>query len=136
MQSRYLRERKILAIMGGAIFTFTALIIYFTYWDWVPRTCTVSGCPDAFSFIVISSYVKHDSSLLLTNLVALGMVVFGVRGLASSSRTRIGVLYVLAGVILSVIVFSVLVYEAGTHATVTSATTITSTITVSKLPSG
>jgi hypothetical protein len=121
---------KTLAFAGAAVFTFFGLIVFFSYWDWVPRTCTLSGCPSWYSIEAIHSYTVRNWDILLADMLGFVVMLTGLRGLAT---TPIGsrVLPVLVGILLSVAIMFLLLYWVQNHATVTSVVTVTSTTTIS-----
>ncbi len=123
---------KVLAFAGVAIFTFYAFVTFLTYWDWVPRTCTLSGCPSAYSIEAIYSYTVHNYSILLVDLLGLAMMLGGLR-LTRGVRTRDRVLPVLVGIVIPTIIFFMILHAATltTPPTVTSMHTVTSTTTFS-----
>lgn len=123
------RIGKLLAFAGAAVFTFFAFVTYFTYWDWVPRTCTLSGCPSAYSAEAIYSYTVHSYPILLMDILGLVMMLGGLRGLANATRTRDRILPVLVGMTISTIIIFLLIYGTQSYATVTTASTITSATT-------
>ena len=120
------RKGKLLAFVGVAIFTFGAFVTFLTYGDWVPRACTVSECPSAYSMEVIYSYTVHNYSILLVDLLGFAIMLGGLR-LTRGVRTRDRVLPVLGGIVISTIVFFVILYITLAPATVTSIHTVTST---------
>lgn len=126
---------KILALVGATIFGFSINVIFFTFLDWGPRTCTISGCPPLFSTEVILSYMEHGgASLALVNLLGLAMMLSGLRGL-SKTRSRYPALCVLVGIIAYMVAhppifLSLLSLFFPPSNNVHSITTVTSTTTV------
>jgi hypothetical protein len=120
---------KLLTFGGAGIFSFLVLLTIFDYWDWVPRSCTLSGCPSAYSIEAIYSYTVHNYSILVVDLLGLAIMLGGLR-LTRKLRTRDRILPVLAGIAIFTIIFFVVAYlNLTAPATITSVHTVTTTAT-------
>ena len=123
-----IRAGQILAFVGAAIFTFSALVTWLTYWDWVPRTCTPTGCPSAYSMEVVYSYIVHSYDILLLDTLGLAIILAGFGLLKARTAVRMPILL---GVAASIIILLVLLFvplgslHVATVTTVTSSTTVT-----------
>jgi len=118
---------KILAFVGAAIFTFSALGTWLTYWDWVPRTCTLAGCPSAYSIEVIYSYIVHRYDILLLDILGLAIMVVAF-GLARKATTSVR-MPILLGIAVSIVILLMLLYAPLGSAPVTHISTVTSATT-------
>jgi hypothetical protein len=124
---------QIVVFVGAGVFTFSALVTWLTYWDWVPRTCTLAGCPSAYSIAVIYSYMIHSYDTILLDILGLTIMFVGF-GLARKARTSVRVPILLG--IAAAITLLMLLYAPLNTAPVTYISPVTSATTVSTATTG